>query len=387
MIKQIFILLVLIIFAKNLSGQNKEEVSIYNNITNKDKVNDKINIYLNMQSVAKTVLDKGITKLNFNTNDFRIFITGSINPWLSYKYQQRFTQRNDFGPNADNLPRNVDVAGIGIKFNDKLNMFVGKQCIAYAGIEFDYIPHEIYQFSDMLDNMTCYMSGLGIEWNVNRNNVLKFQVLNSFESSFEHTYKLGVNQHIEEAKIPLSYTLNWTTNNGIGDLGVKTNLSATIFTEAKDNYMYYFAMGNEFTYNRFNMYVDVMYSREDIDDKGIISRLIKPYNGGELLCNLEYISFVSKITYGISSKWKIFTKFMYETGGIHRAYEGVEAGVYRTSYGYIGGIEYYPDMKYDIHFFANYIGRYYDNHIVQNNINNSNANSISIGLICRLKLY
>lgn len=41
--------------------------------------------------------------------------------------------------------------------------------------------------------------------------------------------------------------------------------------EAKDKYLYYYAFGNELNLNKFNMFLDFMYSKESIDRKGIMT--------------------------------------------------------------------------------------------------------------------
>lgn len=66
---------------------------------------------------------------------------------------------NDANGMIDNLPTSIDYAGIGIKLNDQFSLFAGKQCAAYGGIEFDLNPIDIYQYSDMIDYMSNFMTG------------------------------------------------------------------------------------------------------------------------------------------------------------------------------------------------------------------------------------
>ena len=77
---------------------------------------------------------------------------GNINDWLSYRYRQRLNRGNDGSGNIDNVPTSIDYAGIGVKL-DKFSFFAGKQCTAYGGIEFDVNPIDIYEYSDMIENM------------------------------------------------------------------------------------------------------------------------------------------------------------------------------------------------------------------------------------------
>ena len=50
---------------------------------------------------------------------------------------------------------------------------------------------------------------------------------------------------------------------------------------------------------------------------------------------------------------------MYEIASVTKASEGVGKGNYRTSWGYLAGIEFYP-METNLHFFVTYVGRCYD---------------------------
>lgn len=64
--------------------------------------------------------------------------------------------------------------------------------------------------------------------------------------------------------MPLVYTLNWIGNfNNV----FKTRWSASVMNEAKDHNMYYYAVGNELNLEKWNAFVDFMYSKEAINVK------------------------------------------------------------------------------------------------------------------------
>ena len=122
--------------------------------------------------------------------------------------------------------------------------------------------------------------------------------------------------------------------------------------------MYYYALGNELNLGKWNSFVDFMYSKEDIDRKGIITNIVgRP--GGHNAFDANYLSVVAKCNYRFLPKWNVFVKGMYETASVSKASEGIEKGNYRTSWGYLTGIEYYP-METNLHFFVTYVGRSYD---------------------------
>lgn len=126
----------------------------------------------------------------------------------------------------------------------------------------------------MIENMSNFMTGLNIGYDINSNQQLNLQILDSRNDSFSKTYGVetedGELPTIESGKLPLVYTLNW--NGNFNDV-FKTRWSASVMNEAKDRNMYYYAFGNELNLNKFNMFLDFMYSRESIDRKGIMTEL------------------------------------------------------------------------------------------------------------------
>ena len=83
------------------------------------------------------------------------------------------------------------------------------------------------------------------------------------------------------------------------------------------------------------------------------------FKRGHNAFDANYLSVVAKCNYRFLPKWNVFVKGMYETASVSKASEGIEKGNYRTSWGYLTGIEYYP-METNLHFFVTYVGRSYD---------------------------
>ena len=87
--------------------------------------------------------------------------------------------------------------------------------------------------------------------------------------------------------------------------------------------MYYYALGNELNLGKWNAFVDFMYSKEDIDRKGIITSIVgRP--GGHNAFDANYLSVVAKCNYRFLPKWNVFVKGMYETASVGKASEGIE---------------------------------------------------------------
>ena len=246
---------------------------LFEELTDVKKKTDKFNLYLNMQGSFDAHFQDGFQEGDFNMHQLRIEAKGNINNWLSYRYRQRLNRSNDANGMIDNLPTSIDYAGIGIKLNDQFNLFAGKQCTAYGGFEFDLNPIDVYQYCDMIEYMSNFMTGLNVGYNVTPDQQLNLQVLNSRNGSFDSTYGItedaeGNVPDLKSGKMPLVYTLNW---NGNFNNVFKTRWSASVMNEAKSHNMYYYALGNELNLGKWNAFVDFMYSKEDIDRKGIIS--------------------------------------------------------------------------------------------------------------------
>ena len=184
--------------------------------------------------------------------------------------------------------------------------------------------------------------------------------------------------------MPLVYTLNW--NGNFNDI-FKTRWSASIMNEAKDKNLYYFAFGNELNLNKFNMFLDFMYSKEGIDRKGIMTGITGSMEGHNAF-DAGYFSMVTKLNYRFLPKWNAFVKGMYETASLTKQQGDLEKGKYRTAWGYFAGVEFYP-MNTNLHFFLTYVGRSYDFTARAKALGQENysTNRVSVGFIYQLPMF
>lgn len=363
--------------------------TLFEELTDVKKKSDKFNLYLNMQGGFDANFRDGFEEGAFKMRQLRIEMKGNINNWLSYRYRQRLNRSNDGGGMIDNVPTSIDYAGIGIKLNNRFNLFAGKQCTAYGGIEFDLNPIDIYEYSDIIENMSNFMTGLNIGYNLTSTQQLNLQILNSRNGSFDSTYGITENEEgklpdLKSGKLPLVYTLNW--NGTFNDI-FKTRWSASILNEAKSKNMYYYALGNELNLDKFNMFLDFMYAQEGIDRNGTITGIVGRPSGHNVF-DTGYLSVVTKLNYRFLPKWNVFVKGMYETASVTKSTEDIAKGNYRTSWGYLAGVEYYP-METNLHFFLTYVGRSY-NFTSRAKIleqENYSTNHISVGFIWQMPVF
>lgn len=321
-------LLTLLIIAFCVIGANAQSLSttqgksLYEELSGVKKKTDKFNLYMNMNGSFDAMFnDNGFDYGKFNMRQLRIEAKGNVNEWLSYRWRQRLNRPNNGGDNIDNLPTSIDIAGIGVKLGDKFSLFAGKQCAAYGGFEFDANPIEIYEYSDMIEYMSNFMTGINLCYDFTDKQQLNFQILNSLNGDFYSMY--GVVPNATPSKLPLVYTLNW---NGNFSNVYKTRWSASIMSEAEGKNLYYFALGNELTFGKFNMYLDFMYSNDNIDRGRILTDM---FGGGPSLENTAYMSIVTKLNYRFADKWNVFVKGMYETASLTEKSLLLEEGKYR----------------------------------------------------------
>ena len=386
--KKIFSLILISCVASVAFAQEGEK-SLFERVSKIEKKQEWFNLYLNMHGSFDTKFnyggEKGFNQGAFNMRQFRIEATGKVNDWLWYRWRQRLNRGNDGNDMIDNLPTSIDYAAIGVRFNKHWSLFAGKQGVAYGGFEYDANPIEIYQYSEMIENMSNFMTGVTLTYDFNPNQQLAFQILDSRNGSQESTY--GVN--LEKSRLPLIYTLNWNAN--MCNNKWQTRYSASVMEEVHGKYMYYLALGNQFNFSgKCNMYIDVMSSFEQVDRKSVITNITggrDVYNGHNAF-NTMYNSVVAKVNYRFLPKWNIFVKGMYEMASVVKTKGELTAGNYRTTVSYIGGVEYYP-MESNLHFFLAFVGQ---SHLFTDRAKaygNSNYNTqrASIGMIYKLPMF
>ena len=386
--KKIFLLSLFVLAGSVAFAQSTDEKSLFERVSKIEKKSDRFNLLLNMHGAFDAKFNHGSDGFNggnFYMRQLRIEAKGKVNDWLSYRWRQRLNRDNAGGSMIDNLPNSIDIAGLGINATSKFSMFVGKQCAAYGGYEFDQNPIEIYQYSDIIDNMSNFMTGITFAYDFNPNQQLQFQILNSLNASTQVTYG-----NIASSRLPLVYTLNWNANmfNGF----YQTRWSFSVMNEAKENCMLYTALGNKFNFSKkVDLFVDLMSSFEQLDRKGIITNMC----GGQLLYgghnshNALYNSVVAKMNYRFVPKWNLFVKGMVESAAVYKESAILEKGNFRTSLGYIAGVEFYPMDDSNLHFFLTFVGRSYMFADRAKAFGNSNYSTqrASVGFIYQLPMF
>ena len=165
----------------NANGADGEK-TLFERVTNIEKKNDKFNMYLNMQAGLYTGFNQngvdGFAGGAFKVPQLRLEVKGQLTDRLSYRWRQRLNKSYE-PTGSDALPLAIDVAGVGIKATEGLSFFLGRQCVAYGGFEFDANPIDIYKYSELVAHQYIFMTGLTASYNFTPGQQMVFQVLNS----------------------------------------------------------------------------------------------------------------------------------------------------------------------------------------------------------------
>ena len=324
------------LYAQHLDMQSSTDAggpALFERVTRLEKKTDAFNLYLNMQGSFNVYFNNGNEEqTSFRMNQLRIEAKGNITDRIYYRYRQRLNRANN-AQSLDNLPTSIDYAAVGFHVTDQFSVFAGKQCTAFGGFEFDLNPIEVYQYCDMLEYMSNFLTGVDFSYRLNDRHDFHFQVIDSRNGSFKEMYG-KVPDNIEASKAPLGYTLNW--NGSMLEDKLKTRWSASIFHEAKKQNWYYYALGTEVNLNRFIGFLDFMYSSEDLDRTGIISEITANDGYDTRALDTRYLSLVLHLNYRVLPKLNLFAKGMYETASVEKASDLLAKGKYRTSWGYLG---------------------------------------------------
>lgn len=345
-ILQILLSLICGVLTMNLSAASYfqtdsliEDKTLVKSITGISKKHNHLNINFNTRFSFHGKLDgTDGDKTTFRADLLRLQVTGNISNHISYKWLQRLNANNGTG-NLDNMLASTDCLGIGFRISPRFTVFAGKQYVDYGGFEYDADPALVYEYSDFGNYITCCLVGAHIEWEITPSHELRFQIVNARSSDAETTYgifPIG----FQPASVPLGYTINW--NGNMFDKRLQTRCSFTLFHEGTDENVYLLAIGTAWSGKHIDMYTDVMYSAEDIDKLGIISEMPVFSQTGIRANNCRYLSVISRLNIHPCTKWNLFLKGFYETASIHQENGAIVSGNYRTTYGYQGGVEYFP---------------------------------------------
>ena len=387
-----------------LGGEDGDIESLYTKVTKIEKKQKALNLYINFAEVYQMTHDsrQGEWTSRFYNKNLRIEMTGWLTDNLYYRFRHRLN-KTDAPMSEDNFAKATDYMMVGWKFNDTWSIQGGKKCQALGSFEFDENPMFIYQYSDMEDNVDSSKGAINLLFNPSKQQQFSAEVSNTYNGQladeFGENAKITTVQNdkvsvetLEKANNPLAFTLGW--NGKFLDNKLQTRWSYTLRNQAKGKYSRFFRLGQKLNLDKLQWYVDYNYTYDDLDRMKIASNELRSSMAEEnqlsdasnlYLSKVCYQGIVTKLNWQFANDWNLMLKGMWETASATKIEKYKN---YRTAYGYIGSLEYYParKQKQDLRIFLAYIGRKYD-YSKKGGLQNYNTSRIELGFMYRLKAY
>jgi len=389
------LLIFVLIFSGNLFAQDKQSdtASVYRVLIpeSKQSLLKNIDIIANTQMGFRNDFSKGeYIGSKFKFEQFRLEVKGYVHEKIFFRFRHRYT--SSFEPQSiDKIIKGVDMAYIRFDLSDKWQFAAGKMIADWGGIELDYNPIDIYQYSDIISHGDFFMTGIAANYKPGKNQSISFQLLDSRTGSFEELYDTVPD--VTPTKLPLAAVANWNGKFFGGKL--LTTWSYSFFAEAKGYGMHFIALGNQFKSKKFDFAYDFKLSFEGLDRTGIISDIVPDDVYNYALKNTVYRSHWTRMIFRVTPQLHLNMDAFIDCAlwkNNDPEYPELKTGnLIRRVYNIIPTVEYFPFKKLNLKFFASYVGRFYrfSDYAKQRpgaNFEDYNTSRITIGLITPLHI-
>lgn len=377
-----------------LKAYASDETSLFEEISGIKKKTDRFNLYMNMRGSANGEFDKtSFEKGYFRMDQFRIEAKGDLNNWLSYRFKQRLNFSADGSNSIDNLPSGIDYAGIGLTLSSRFSMFLGKQGVAYGGIEYDLNPIGIYQYVQFIERNISFLTGINLKYKIKKDQELNVQIVNNRVNNDLKKMYFG---DLRDAKLPFIYSLSW---NGTIGSWLKTRWSVNYSNEAHNMHKLIIALGNKFKFGKLDGYFDYTFSQEESDRTALIRDIIVEESGFKNLISIgtRYNATILHINYRITPHWNILARAATELAKTYKntryatdkGVVNLDKGKFFNTLNYSAGVEYYPFSDSNFRFFTVYSGRakYMKEYGKVYNLTNTATSKLSVGFVYLLQMF
>lgn len=216
----------------------------------------------------------------------------------------------------------------------------------------EFVGNELDGMNFKLNRVRLEIKGDVGKWQVNPDHELCFQIVNNRNGNDEDIYPTGLPEGTAKAKIPFMYTVNW--NSYYLDKTLQLRYATAVGQQTRKRYSYYFTCGNTYEKGPLLTYLDVMYTRQGIDQHGVVSRLPgTPHTA----MNTEYLSIIGDVDYRVHPQWNVYVKGAYETARVYKSNGDFRKGMYRRSWNAQSSVEFFPFKQLDLFVFVLYTYR------------------------------
>jgi len=324
------------------------------------------------------------TNSQFSVNQFRFEVKGKIHDRVFFRFRNRYTKMAD--PNTvDNISRTVDMAYLTVDLDSQTKLSFGKMIGDWGGYELITNPIEILSYNSINNYGENFMVGAGLSYALaDHKNKFNFQVLNARTKTFQDQLGTTIPPGIKAAETPLAAVGNWKGSLFNGKL--ETTYSYGYFMDAENAGRSLVSLGNKFKSNKLLLYYDFQYSKEDLDQKCVVSNIVKskyPYAAQDV----SYVENWIRAEYQIRPKVNLLLTLMNDNAYWNGNPDPNKDSHLLTSYGIIPTVEYSPFADINLKFYAGYIAKKNNySSYAQNNFGavDGKTGQFSIGIIAPL---
>ena len=301
-------------------------------------------------SAAAYFTDEKFEEAAFKINRVRLEILGAFSKEFSWHFRQSFNKYSN--PHAlDNLSSSIEFAYLNWKPSSRFNMTIGKQFVSMGGYEYYLNANKIREFSEFNDYVAAYQAGVTAAYNFTPAQELVLQLTNVRSGEDKDMYVYGRPEGIAQAKLPVLATLNW--NGSYADNTIRFRYAASWGQQAAGKNILYLTAANIYEKGPTLVYLDVMYTRQGLDNHCSISEMQGAMIENPVTAqNTEYLAVIANFDYRIHRHWNAYIKGAYETAGVYKANGHFEKGLYRTTWNLQGCVEYFPMENSELMIFA-----------------------------------
>ncbi len=377
------------VFFNAAFAQRQSDTTFYKPIIpgEKQELLKNVDMIMNMQTGLRNDFQDGeYLGTKFKFEQFRLEIKGYVHEKVFFRFRHRYT--SDFEPQSlDKIIKGVDFAYLRFDLSEKWQFTVGKTYADWGGFEFDLNPIDIYEYSDIIEMADNFLTGIEIHYNATKNHSFGFQVLNTRTSTFEDIYDTVPN--ISASKAPLAAVLNWRGSFWGGKFS--TIWSYSIFSEAKNMFKNYIALGNQLKLNKVTIMYDYKISSEDLDRTGIISNEVPDNVYNYALKNTLYSSHWLRFDYRFTPKWQLSLVGIYDQAKWMSDMDPAKnTDDWRTTYTFIPTVEYFPWDNLNLKVYLGYVGRSFNYSEYATSVaglKSYNTGRIIVGIISPLQVF
>lgn len=345
-----------------------------------------INLDLYMRASVNARFNSGVSGTNetsFRFDHLMFGLHGNITDRLSYKYLQRFTKGTHIFQ-TDNLPATIDYAYLKYQLNRQFSTTAGRQVLFVGGFEYNQSPIDLYECSLISDHTTCYLTGVNLVCAPSENQEIGVQVVNNRTGSLEESFG-RIPAGVERPFAPFYYSVAW--NSSYADSKLKLRYAASAGELVKGKWLFMVSGGQMLDLGKFNVYLDVLYNRSSIDHLGVVRKMATLEDGTSwdgMARSVEYLTLVTEANYRFLPKWNIHLKGFYDRASVYEDNGLFEKGNYLSSFGYLGGVEYFPLENDNLYLFLNAAGKVYERMERKHMLDPNDRFRLSMGFVYRL---